>query len=565
MKKWARGPVLVILSCVASLAFVWVVGGGWLDERGTLVVDNLGQLAAASLATVACAWRCVVLPRGSIRRSWAMLSLGAGFWAAGQIAWTVYEVVLGVEVPFPSVADVGFLLSPLAFGAGAVSWLRHGRTVAARMRDLLDGALTAGALLVLSWVTTLGAVYATSDRGTLALALGLAYPIADVLIASLVLLALGRTAIAQRTTVWFLAAGLLSLAVADSAYVYLVSAGRYGSGNALDAGWVFGFLLIAAGATVGGDRSGAGPGVEPQKTRSGAVVPSRLSLVLPYLPMVAAGATIAVDLLRVPHIPVFELVMAVALVSLVLGRQFLATTENRRLLGQLSAVHEQLRHQAMHDPLTGAANRSLFADRLQHALALRHDGGGHALAVLFCDVDNFKDVNDQHGHAAGDATLCIVADQIRGCLRPGDTLARLGGDEFAVLLENVEEPMRAAQRLVQAVAGVSSVEGFLEGSGVTLSVGLAVSRSVTHRLEPAEEAQLLLRRADTAMYLAKAGGKNRAVQAPDVDQLSATLAQRPSSLSPTAIPGTSRQAPAPTPVAAKTARELERSFTRTLH
>jgi diguanylate cyclase len=100
-------------------------------------------------------------------------------------------------------------------------------------------------------------------------------------------------------------------------------------------------------------------------------VPSRLGLVLPYLPVVGAGATIAVDLLGVPRIPVFELVMAVALFPLVLGRQFLATAENRRLLAELSAVHEQLRHQAMHDPLTGAANRSLFADRLQHGHAAR--------------------------------------------------------------------------------------------------------------------------------------------------------------------------------------------------
>jgi diguanylate cyclase (GGDEF)-like protein len=105
-------------------------------------------------------------------------------------------------------------------------------------------------------------------------------------------------------------------------------------------------------------------------------------------------------------------------------------------------------------------------------------------------------------------------------------LARLGGDEFAILLEGAEEPMRVAQRLVEGVAGAGCVEGLPDGAGVTLSVGVAVSRPRSPTVEPTVQAQLLLRRADTAMYLAKAGGKNRAVRAPEVDQPSVTSLDR---------------------------------------
>ena len=94
---------------------------------------------------------------GHRRRAWAWLSAGTGAWAAGQAVWSFYEVVLGREVPFPSLADVGFLLFPLAAAVGLVIWLgTQSDQLAARGRDLLDGAIIAGSLLVLSWVTTLG-------------------------------------------------------------------------------------------------------------------------------------------------------------------------------------------------------------------------------------------------------------------------------------------------------------------------------------------------------------------------------------------------------------------------
>ncbi|HEY8581994.1 MAG TPA: sensor domain-containing diguanylate cyclase, partial [Capillimicrobium sp.] len=107
-------------------------------------------------------------------------------------------------------------------------------------------------------------------------------------------------------------------------------------------------------------------------------------------------------------------------------------------------------HQALHDALTGLPNRALFLDRLGHALARR--GGTGEVAVLFCDLDRFKAVNDSLGHQAGDRLLTTVAERVAGCLRVGDTAARLGGDEFAILLEDVadvSEAVAVAERVTR--------------------------------------------------------------------------------------------------------------------
>ena len=188
-----------------------------------------------------------------------------------------------------------------------------------------------------------------------------------------------------------------------------------------------------------------------------------------------------------------------------LAAQIAVSVENGRLedsLAALTEVKEELRHQALHDALTGLANRTLFAERVDHALE-RSVRTGSLLAVLFLDLDDFKTVNDSLGHAAGDALLVAVGNRLRGHCRPDDTIARLGGDEFAVLLEEIEGISSAtvvAQRILDGLAAPFWVEDREVAIGVSIGISFGGSE---------DTAGQVLRDADAAMYVAKRAGKHR--------------------------------------------------------
>ena len=170
-------------------------------------------------------------------------------------------------------------------------------------------------------------------------------------------------------------------------------------------------------------------------------------------------------------------------------------------------LEEQLRQLAFYDPLTRLANRRLFLDRVEHALALARRSGTR-VALLFVDLDDFKDVNDTLGHEAGDQVLREAAIRLLGCARAVDTVARFGGDEFAILVEGVGASVdveRVATGVVTALARPIQVSAAQEAR-VAASVGVALSR-------PGDHAEALLRSADLAMYEAKARGKGQHVMA----------------------------------------------------
>jgi diguanylate cyclase (GGDEF)-like protein/PAS domain S-box-containing protein len=208
-------------------------------------------------------------------------------------------------------------------------------------------------------------------------------------------------------------------------------------------------------------------------------------------------------------------------------RAVVVTTRDVTAQKELQA---QLQHNAFHDALTGLANRALFADRLEHALA-RTDRRAAPVSVLFVDLDDFKAVNDGAGHSSGDQLLVAVAERLRKVLRPSDTVARLGGDEFAILLEDAADPTQteaAADRVLAALSQpFPALDGAPEQVRITASVGIATGAAGQH------DAAELLRHADVAMYAAKEAGKGRsAVFAPDMDsaiigqlQLKAELAR----------------------------------------
>jgi diguanylate cyclase (GGDEF)-like protein/PAS domain S-box-containing protein len=167
-------------------------------------------------------------------------------------------------------------------------------------------------------------------------------------------------------------------------------------------------------------------------------------------------------------------------------------------------AEHQLQHDALHDSLTGLANRVLFLDRLACALAdLQRQASPH-FAVLFFDLDRFKNVNDSLGHSMGDKLLVGIARRLEHFLRPGDTVARLGGDEFAVLIHRVEDASGAIH-VADRIQDVLSMNFSIDGHDVMVTASIGIAHSSTGYSSPEE----ILRDADIAMYRAKAEGKAR--------------------------------------------------------
>ena len=168
----------------------------------------------------------------------------------------------------------------------------------------------------------------------------------------------------------------------------------------------------------------------------------------------------------------------------------------------IAGSQRHLTRQANHDSLTDLANRAAFRARLEAALA-RPERRGGTQAVMFVDLDDFKDVNDTLGHAAGDELLCVVGERLSDTVRPGDLVARLGGDEFAILLDGVPDlavALNVAERAIAALAAPVEIAGNLVDVGA--SVGLAMRQD-------SSDPDSLMREADVAMYTAKGRGKNR--------------------------------------------------------
>ncbi|GGL99999.1 putative bifunctional diguanylate cyclase/phosphodiesterase [Nakamurella endophytica] len=507
--------LLVVVSAVVALLAATVVLSGSGGAGMVRWVADLAQFVVAALAA-ASAGLAARRATGRGRAAWTGLGIGLAGWAAGQAVWSVYELGFHRAMPFPSIADAGYLLLPV--GAAAGLWLLPAPIDRrSRWRGLIDGVVVVCSLLSLSWVTTLSTVAGTAQDGGLGFAVSMAYPVGDVVVLSMALLTLTRYA-AHWRVLTILVAGLAAMAVADSAFAYLTAIGRYATGSATDLFWMCGFVLVGLSAAAASGTAAPAALQAPRRLTASAPM-------LPYLPLVLACAVAVLgQVLGHRAEPVADVVLVVA-VAAVLLRQYLTLRDNVALLETVAAREAQLQQQAFHDGLTGLANRALFADRVAHALTL-HAATLRPLAVLVVDLDDFKVVNDTLGHATGDALLVRVAERFRGALRPGDTLARFGGDEFAVLVQDTDDAATVAARLLDSLRTPFVVADRV--LSVRASIGFADLAAAD---EPPSPDQLFVR-ADLAMYTAKRAGKGRiAVYRPDmVLPESADLELRPALL-----------------------------------
>ena len=236
---WAAIGVVAI----SGLFLAWT-GFRWGGDTVAQAVDDLGEAAAALIGAASCGY-AAYRRAGRLRVAWALIGASAFSWFAGEIVWSVYEVVLGQAVPFPSAADAGYLLAIPFAVAGILAFPSAPGRMTTRGKALVDSVIVALSLVYVSWALGLENVYNSSATDQLAKLIGAAYPASDVVMIGVLLLVMRRATPAQRGAMVLLLLGLTSNATADSAFAYLNAAGQYGAlGSLLDAGWVVGYLLI---------------------------------------------------------------------------------------------------------------------------------------------------------------------------------------------------------------------------------------------------------------------------------------------------------------------------------
>jgi diguanylate cyclase (GGDEF)-like protein len=536
------------------------------------------------------------------RRGWILLACGMLCFALGDVYWTIF-LKHKDEIPVPSPADAGYLLFyPFAYAALVV--LVRARADRFTPGLWLEGCIGSFAVAAIGAALLQKPIEASTGGSAMTVAASIAYPLADILLFSLVVGVLILSGVRHGWTWLVTALGFAIFAVTDSIYGYQTAAGTYVDNTILDIGWPLAFSLFALAAWM-----------KPERVRT-----SRLegwqSAVLPGF----FGLTSLAVLIYASFHHIYAVAVVLAAVSLVavLARMGLLVTQRLRTVGELGASEEryralvrsvpdtlitlfdrelklvfydgagldpdmrtalargqrgadiaepdqraeleqrlrdglgglyvtheisfpsttgrvwsleigpycpdgvhidgvfcvarnvtgrreaerQLAHQALHDSLTGLANRVLFMDRLDQALA-RLQRHASPLALLFVDLDHFKVVNDSLGHAAGDEVLVQAAERLRRALRPTDTVARFGGDEFVILCEDATgraEAEEIAGRISVALARPFKVGGEQE-IVLTASTGIVIAND-THT-----DSGALLRDADTAMYRAKERGR----------------------------------------------------------
>jgi diguanylate cyclase (GGDEF)-like protein len=443
------------------------------------------------LACIALMALGLLLHRPARLLPWLLLLLGVVLLSVGDIGWFAYSLG-GEEAPFPSILDGAYLAGYVAIAAGIV-WLFRSRLPGGDHGSLIDALILTCGVGILVWIFLMAPQLGDQSLDLVSTLVALGYPLMDVLLIGVVARLLFQSA--QRAPAFrLLLAYLVLYSVTDFIYGVQVLEGTY-VGGILDAGWILGIFLLAT-ATLHPSMRDLGPSTKPSELKLG-----RARLAALTLACLLAPAAFVVQTLRGQNADVGVVIGGwVILFLLVLMRLSLTVESLRTTLRERHDLERELEYRALHDGLTGLANRHLFGERLHTAL---HDDGG-MVGILFIDLDDFKTVNDTLGHEAGDELLVSVAARIRSAVRPTDLAARLGGDEFAILLVGVADEASAesaAYRVLDALRRPIQVQG--NDYVACASIGVAVGSA------PHVDASDLMRNADIAMYLAKGQGKQQ--------------------------------------------------------
>ncbi len=494
-------PMLVTAVAVPAVS-VGVFTMNYTEQHSAVVWGWMPAMVGTAVAGWAC-WRTAFTPgldkvTRRVWRSLAVVCVLIVLGVAGDARFTVlHPGRLDQQHDVPTSICYALAVLMLLWTLLRLPMARRESQDRIMVRFLLDAATIAVTVGLFSWYLIAQVVDARNANGPAAvpmimlMALGLVGSLAFVKVALSGFGGVDRIALrllAVSAAVGVVGGGLFPL-------VLDLRPGLSGSQMIIPATLVF--VAFAA------DRQRRAAGVpQPERRR-------RSFSVVPYL-AVAATDALLLSVSRTAGGAVFTVaVAAVVLTALVAVRQVNALWENGRLLGrvdanlvELNGFQRRLTHRATHDALTDLANRTLFEQRTNEALAEAEGGDGDTLSLALIDLDDFKAINDRLGHAVGDALLVVVAQRLREAVRDDDVVARLGGDEFGLLLRGLrsDEATDVLDGIAESLTRPVHALGY--DLLVKASIGLA-------EVWPEASPQELLRRADLAMYAAKERGKGR--------------------------------------------------------
>jgi diguanylate cyclase (GGDEF)-like protein len=483
-------PVQIVLAVAAACWFALNLDGTY----GPLLLGWLPPPLALALAAVALRRTAAVAGiSAAARRFWGQVAFVSALSAVGMVVQATCALTgIGQAQSKVPPAAAPFFLVAVAYAVWALLRVPiEPRTAEAWVRLSLDVATVVLGAAVFVWYVGLGPL--VTHGGVVASWAPLAVSVVCLIgVAAVVKIVLAGAGPVDRGALRLLGIALLVGGVSAGAATLIAKQPHLVPAQVSVP--LLSVALVLAAERQRRALSGERPALEPRRRHP-----------ISYLPYAAVAATDVLLILAtvgdVDDRLYIVVAGAITITALVAVRQLVAFTDNARLVDRLRQQEDRLRHQASHDTLTQLANRALFAERLDEALA----GSGDDLSVLLIDLDDFKSVNDTLGHTVGDRLLTDVAERIRGCVRPDDTVARLGGDEFAVLLQRAQTAAvdHTADRILTSLGQPVVVDGY--ELLVQASIGLTVAR-------PGDDAEALLRNADIAMYAAKERGKGNSAR-----------------------------------------------------
>ncbi|MCK0175278.1 bifunctional diguanylate cyclase/phosphodiesterase [Mycolicibacterium sp. F2034L] len=494
-----RGSLFAVVAVVAVLNAMAPFGEDAARVFASALQACIGIGAIVTAAVVA---RRVAGPA----RWWRVLVISAmGCWVVGEaVWWSSGAAQHGGTAALPgTIAYFGppalslAAMIVLAVSSGALEQRPDRSSSYYRAVAVLDGVLAALAFTILVFISREGAVSGLALPHSRDAGVVVSYSVLQlsVVVAATLLAMAYRRDRPSRANFLLLSGGVLVIASSDRLMAYLLTLGLENADLWGGVGFTLGPLMIAYALL---------PLPRRERGRSGEAM-DWVQAVLPYIGFLGTIVLLSFHLLGGRTMEPVVVLAGLGTIVLVTLRQIMAMRAQRTLTRRLFETQRRLAHQVHHDPLTGLPNRLLFGQRLD--AAMRHG----RFVLVFVDIDDFKDVNDKFGHAAGDELLSAVGARLGDCVRDTDTLARIGGDEFAVLVEGdpdaprAETPEEIADRFRVALDPPFAVHG----SSVRVRVSMGLVRPSAD--QPVDSSDELLRQADISMYAGKRLGKDTAV------------------------------------------------------